>query len=658
MDHPRLGPFIVHGFAPEGETGDQVYGVCPFCGKSKFYIQVSTGQWDCKAGACGRKGNTYSFLTQVWEVARTQTKLAHYKALAKDRGLSVETLRDRAQLAFDGERWLLPIYNDKGALVQVRHFTLGQPLFNTKGLSTALFGAQWLAEDAEAEVWICEGEWDALAMAEMLEAAGEEAVAVAAPGASVWKNEWTALLAERHCHICYDHDKAGGSGQDKLEVALRKVAEDVEAIHWPEDVPEGYDVRDYHNAGGTLEGLREYFLAAQPLEPPVKKKVRRHLTLEDTLDRYSEWLCLSPEIEAAIRLAFAVAVSNRVQGDPVWLFLVAPPGGCKTEVLMSLHACPECIVKSTLTPHSLVSGFRTPDGADPSLIPQLNGKVFVLKDFTEVQEMNRVARDEVYSVLRGAYDGLVEKNFGNGIVRQYTVHFSMLAGATHHIQADRHTALGERFLMYRMKDATRSATIIRAAMSNVGDEGNMRGKLQEVAAAFLGQDMPVDADLDENGLEQIVALAQLSALLRGEVAKDMRRELILYRPQAEVGTRLAKQLKKLAISLQAIAGGGKIVTPDCLKLVRRVALDTASDFDMEITMAVGRAGAQGLTLHQLSEKLRIPKTTLKEKLEDMELLDILRHEKEPNQAGRGAPTFRFLLSKQVQPLWETVEAIE
>jgi hypothetical protein len=320
---------------------------------------------------------------------------------------------------------------------------------------------------------------------------------------------------------------------------------------------------------------------------------------------------------------------------------------------MSLHSCPECIVKSTLTPHSLVSGFRTPDGKDPSLIPQLNGKVFVLKDFTEVQEMNHTARDEVYSVLRGAYDGIVEKDFGNGIKRKYEpCHFSMLAGTTHHIQAERRTALGERFIMYRMRDSAIAASVsIRAAMSNVGEEGAMRTELQTAARDFLEQDFKIEAKLSPRDIDKIVALAQLCGLLRGQVTKDFRGEIIQYRPESEVGTRLAKQLKKLAISLQSLTGGTTL-NRDTMRIVERVALDTSTDFDASIYKTVGASGKEGLTVQELVDKLGIPKTTLKDKVDDMELMGVLRHDRYSNEAGRGAPVYKYVLTQRSKSLWD------
>ena len=65
------------------------------------------------------------------------------------------------------------------------------------------------------------------------------------------------------------------------------------------------------------------------------------------LTRFQEWLHL-PDPDPLLAILGTVA-ANRRNGDPVWLLEVAPPGGCKTELLRPLKALPEAHYVGTLT---------------------------------------------------------------------------------------------------------------------------------------------------------------------------------------------------------------------------------------------------------------------------------------------------------------------
>lgn len=674
--------FETHGFDLIGESGDNVYGECPFCENPKFYLNREKGLWDCKHGNCMRKGNLFSFIVQLHEYWLEQTTLADYRRLSKDRQLRVSTLK-RYGLAWNGRtgQWMLPIYNEQNAMVQLRHFYLGKPLYNTPGMKSALFGAQEFSKRTSAKrgVWICEGEWDAMALSQTLKRVSVRDIIVAVPGANIWKPQWTPLMANRAVIIAYDADRAGVTGAERVTSELQQSRVQVSMVEWPEEVPSGFDIRDFMSLGGRYVDLME-LVRLQPytrpgsLVDPLAKQgdhftpensssaflertgmIGETVTWAETLRGYQKWLHMSADNEKALRIIFAITLSNRIQGDPIWLFLVAPPGGCKTELLLSLHKIDETIIKSTLTAHSLVSGYRMPNDLDPSLIPQLHGRVFILKDFTEVLQMPRSDRDEVYSILRGAYDGTVEKTFGNGITRQYECHFSMIAGVTHHIQADRTASLGERFLLFKMEgDAPETA--IYAAMKNSGHENTMREELAEIALKFISHEIPIDnlPEVPDPMLEQLVNLAQFVAHLRGEVSKGYR-ENILYRPHPEIGTRLAKQLKKLAVCLQLL-DGGKEVSKDNYELVERVALDTCRGFELDIFKAVGRSGNKGAVLTEISDKTGIPRTTVREKLEDLVLMGIF-WKKKTRQKGPGRPESRYILSSSADFLWRNIKAV-
>jgi hypothetical protein len=156
--------------------------------------------------------------------------------------------------------------------------------------------------------------------------------------------------------------------------------------------------------------------------PATKSKP---ITLPELYSEYQKWLHM-PSLDA-LKIMYGGALANVLTGDPVWLFLVAPPGGMKSELLMSLSGSQRVHALTALTPHTLISGAQYGGGSkgDPSLLPQLNNKIVIIKDFTTLLTMHYTQRDEIFGTLRDAYDGSTEKVFGNGVKRSYIVRFGL-----------------------------------------------------------------------------------------------------------------------------------------------------------------------------------------------------------------------------------------
>jgi len=108
----------------------------------------------------------------------------------------------------------------------------------------------------------------------------------------------------------------------------------------------------------------------------------------------------APDLQA-VRIVLGAARTHFLNiGDPVWLFLVAPPGSGKTTMnIMATSGLPQVLMIGDLTPQTFLSGMH---GADnPGILEQLGGKqvtrgklkfvsgdaLFLLKDFTTVLSM-------------------------------------------------------------------------------------------------------------------------------------------------------------------------------------------------------------------------------------------------------------------------------
>ena len=67
---------------------------------------------------------------------------------------------------------------------------------------------------------------------------------------------------------------------------------------------------------------------------------------------------------------------------------------------------------------------------DPSLIPKLDGKVLVIKDFTVILKERHEIASAILSQLRDAFDGSIRKAFGTGKDKKYNAKFGVIAAVT------------------------------------------------------------------------------------------------------------------------------------------------------------------------------------------------------------------------------------
>lgn len=703
MASTRLDIFQQHGVSLSGESGDQLIGYCPFSDREeKFYINRKTLLWDSKTA--GVSGNIYDFMRLI--AARYTLQLDEDKriALAKDRGLPKHAFVDIG-LGWNGRKYTIPVRDIQGKVVDIRMYAPGGPVLSTKGADTGLLGSEHLTKHREAPVYVCEGEWDWVALRWLFRKNSTPGTVVAVPGAGTFKPDWVLWLSGRTIHTLYDKDEAGEKGE---HLALRRLQSRVQRltfVHWPDELRDGFDVRDWVIEGAIrLKTPRKCWSSLQAmfrdaprrtvLPPPQteadeeKEKNKAHgpeslavtrpqskwtrpPRLEDVYGEFKKWLYL--DTTDAIDIMLATAVSQQIDGEPLWLFLVGPPGSAKTETLNALSWVPNAYMTSSVTPHSLISGANWSKGEDPSLIPRLHGKVMVIKDFTSILAMRDTEKDEIFGILRDAYDGKCGKEFGNGVIRSYESRFTILAAVTPSIYAlsSSHTALGERFLKFGIGDnlVHRSEEqIIERAINNINQETTMRSDLADVVNGFLSRRLRIEKvtpdklpTLDNGYQKRIIALARFGARMRGTVTRDTyRNDIITSRPSAEVGSRLGKQLAKLCQAL-ALVRQRRFITSDDYRLAKKVMLDTIPQRTEDIlrTMLVECPTVNDtLMAGDVANKTRYPVATVSRILQDLNVLDIVA--RRPISKGMSkwtlSPYIRDTIAKA--ELYQTKEELE
>jgi hypothetical protein len=636
-----LAGFIEHGVVITKNELTQAAGVCPFCETEHFYINPVNLLWDCKR--CGISGNFSQFLKRRMKVYQEHFVGELVVQLFEDRGITPQTFRAWG-VGYNvlTRSYMIPMDGNNVRSVSNIHIYKigGKPRSTSGGRLDLLCPVRML--DTKV-VWIVEGDWDAMALYEMLN--GEQLV-VGIPGANNFPRSRIGLFRGVEVRIVCDNDPAGERGAERTGHLLEGIASKVKYMHWPSDLnlPQGFGprklyIQDKNNALAFITAnLKNQTPTKEAKELPEGfKPSGKGLLPDEVLASYRKWLHI-PNSEP-LDVLYGSAFANRLNTDPVWMFIVAPPGGMKTELVMSISEAEGVENISSLTPKTLISGNTA--GGDSSLIPQLNEKLLLIKDFTPILMMNPIARDEILGTLRDAYDGECSKGFGSRLgsrtIRKYKSKFGIIAAVTPAIEglAAYNSILGERFLKYRIKHAGRinvGREVILRSIANLTQETEMRAELKRVGAEVLSRHVTPEEfpKVGTDIAEKLLTLAQLVSALRGCVSRERYTGFIAYKPVIEIGTRLAKQFCALAMGI-AIYRWQTVITDDVMRIVYRVGLDTIPDKVEELVKQlyiheeVGDVDVSGhIKTDLLSQWSRLPTSTVSLLLQDLDLLFIVR----------------------------------
>lgn len=224
--------------------GDEAVARCPMCGKERhLYFNHRKKVYDCKH--CGMAGTYLQLCEALCKQASENFTEAKKTQLANDRGIPPSAF-DGYEIGVCDAGFLLPVRDLDGTLRDLRQYSLGHKSRSTAGLTVGLFGAPRLAvpEHKEYPVYLCEGEWDAIAFEFLRMKVHEPGVVVGVPGANIFKDEWRSWFKGRNVFLCFDYDEAGRLGQARAANKLASIARTVQVLEWPSDTLDKTDVRD------------------------------------------------------------------------------------------------------------------------------------------------------------------------------------------------------------------------------------------------------------------------------------------------------------------------------------------------------------------------------------------------------------------------------
>lgn len=276
--------------------------------------------------------------------------------------------------------------------------------------------------------------------------------------------------------------------------------------------------------------------------------------LDDVLEEFAKRYALTPFTrmygEILLATLTATRMSYKINEEPPWLQVCAPPSDMKTTWVESLDLVPDVFYLDNATASGMISGYKDPENPeiDFSLVKDLDGKLLVIKDLSTVVARPQEA-ETLFNLLRGLYDGRASRKFGNEQgVREYKLRFGVVICTVPHQAENTHEqrALGERFLHVEYASDNLMDVALRAAdrKANPVDEA-----LKNFVLGFthgkgdLGMET-VEYDPDDFAVP-LAKLGLFTALIRGVGIRAMDDvEYVHERP-----ARLVNQLRGLTVGL-------------------------------------------------------------------------------------------------------------
>ncbi|CAN5119430.1 hypothetical protein BH09PAT1_BH09PAT1_4010 [soil metagenome] len=388
-------------------------------------------------------------LTHEWE-----------QFLEKNHKIKREVWQKRG-VSFDTDILSIPYFSPNGTLLYTKkrrepNYNGSNKYLYPSGSQITLYPSQDLSGHQE---WILtEGELDTLTLESF------DIPAVTAGGVTSFKSEFVNYFKDRKVYICFDNDKSGKQGAEK--VALTLVAAGVETfiIDLPE-MEKAKDIGDYFSLGHTKEEFIKLKSDARKIEQKITIETENpeaiaHQELLNTTLTYAEVenkvAQLLPNSQTGLKIVLAVAVSCKFNSRlMLWLLLVGVPSSGKTDLVRLVKDATDIsFYLDNLTQNAFISGERaTKSQKVYDLLPLINKKCLIIKDWTSIFSLDENMTKKLLGDLVGIYDREFTKFSSRRGNISYTSAFSQL-GCITPATLNKHTnymnMVGPRFLCYTM----------------------------------------------------------------------------------------------------------------------------------------------------------------------------------------------------------------
>jgi hypothetical protein len=354
--------------------------------------------------------------------------------------------------------------------------------------------------------------------------------------------------------------------------------------------------------------------------------------LKHVLATFDRWIIL--ESKTPLYAVLGAIAANYLDGDPVWLGIIAPPSSAKTEILNALTKLKAIHPVATLTPAGLLSGTPMKDrknGARGGLLRDV-GKfgIVVLKDFGSILTLRPDMKAEVIAALREVYDGKWTRVLGTegGQKLHWAGKVGMLFAATQSYDDNYSVSagLGERNLLVRLGNGHADEQSDMALRHIGGAAVTMREELSEAVRVLFELPLAPATPLSDNDTKHLKSIVRKVVRLRGTVVRDWRSREIEAVHTPEGTGRLIIALTQLRAGLCSIG-----LDPDiALDVVEKIAFDTAPPLRV---WAYSLLSGNQTTTRDVALKMGLPTVTVRRVLEDLMCQGLAKRHRDIDQFG-------------------------
>lgn len=402
-----------------------------------------------------------------------------------------------------------------------------------------------------------------------------------------------------------------------------------------------------------------------PIDPQVEAEIMSTIdpaslldvrTIEQLQAEFDKTYLLADRL--VIKAVAGFVIANKNGRDPLWLFLVGPSSGGKTEIINALEGLNWVHPIDTLTVNTFASGQKRA-GKETSLLMRIKTGILTFKDFTSILEMNKDARKEIMSQLRGIFDGTFVKRTGTGDDIKWAGKLGLIAAVTsviHQKQAE-FSSMGERFIQYAIVQPDRK-DVQRRIFANSFSMSAKRDHLRICFASFINNVLAAtqdeDIEISEDIREEIIVLADFCTKARSGLIQNERTGKVDFIPDSEMPTRVTSQLITMASGLMTLNKAhpvhhDAILLQEDKDIIYKISLDSVPRKRRQCLQLMARYKS-GVTAAACGTELNYDTEVIKLTLQELCALQLAK------RVSRN-DTYYYVLLDEFRPVMERFEAI-
>ncbi len=406
-------------------------------------------------------------------------------------------------------------------------------------------------------------------------------------------------------------------------------------------------------------------------------------TFDQIASKIEEYL---PNTKDTLKIMLAVATSgtrkNRVM---LWLLLVGAPSSGKTDLVKLIKNNKDVMALDNLTLNSFITGERSTEKEKTyDLLPLLNGKCLVIKDWTSLFSLDEKATKKIIGDWVNSYDKSLSKfssRRGNITYESEFSHVGCITPATLNKHTTYLNMIGPRFMHFIIPDLTtdQENESFDAIFSNT-DRSIKEKESGEIVSSYLDylnqRDITSIKELSKGVKRFLKVASRFMAKARGIVLiqsasfkDDQGKDITYYEAtdtQIEHPFRAVQQLIDLSKYL-ALVGNKEEVGAEELKLIREIVLSSMPADRANALKVLRTSENQEITTKELSDDSGKSFKTSGRLLEELSALGILKKNKGGGQIANSyqienlfkefltADTGDFLSTYSVQEMFGGIE---